>query len=68
MGLQDFASVFSRSFVVGFFVPAFIAAFAVDQAATEIMPMSFREASTGTQALVLGGIGVVGGILLSGLN
>jgi hypothetical protein len=69
VGLQDFASVFSRSFVVGFFVPAFVAVFALDQIGTDsMMPASFRDASTGTQTLVLGGLGVVVGILLSGLR
>jgi hypothetical protein len=69
VGLQDFASVFSRSFVVGFFVPALAALFAVDQLTSdEFTPAAYRDASTGAQLAVLGAAALVIGILLSGLN
>lgn len=69
MVLQDFASVFSWACVVGFFVPALVALFAVDQLTTDhFMPAAYRDAGAGPQVAVLGAAALVIGILLSGLN
>lgn len=69
MGLKDFASVFSRGFVVGYFVPVFVGLFALyllaDEAAS---PPRFANASGATQVLVLGALALVGGLALSALN
>jgi hypothetical protein len=54
---------------VGFFVPALVALFAVDQLATDhFTPDAYRDASTGAQIAILGGAAVVMCILFSGLN
>jgi hypothetical protein len=69
MGLKDFASVFSRGFVVGYFVPAFVALFAVVLLAYEsTLPDAFTEETGATQVLVLGALALVLGLALSALN
>jgi hypothetical protein len=69
LGLSDFASVFSRSFVVGFFAPSFFGLFAarilVDR---RMLPHALRAAGPSGQVVALGGVALLLGLLLSGLN
>jgi hypothetical protein len=69
MGLKDVAGVFSKYFVVGFFLPAFFALVALSVFLShDALPKDYRGYSTSTQILVLGGLGLLFGQLLSGLN
>lgn len=69
MGLSDVSGVFSRYFVIGFFLPSFfplvLVGQIVDPAST---PTVYREASTGTQLLILGGVALLIALLLSSLQ
>jgi hypothetical protein len=69
LGLSDLAGLFSRKFVVGFFIPVFFASLAWAQLVdSRTMPGVYRDASKGTQILVLGGFAVLVGYLLSGVH
>jgi hypothetical protein len=69
MTFQDFAGVFSRNFVVGFFAPSFVALLALaHQLPTAHLPGAYERQSASTQILVLGGSAVVVGLVLSGLH
>jgi hypothetical protein len=62
---SDVAGIFSRYFVVGFFLPVFfvlvVAAHLVGAAWT---PSAYADAKGGTQIVILGGAGLLGGLLL----
>jgi hypothetical protein len=69
VGLSDVAGVFSRYFIVGFFLPAFFALVALAQMATSLLlPNGYEGYGDGTQILVLGGAGVLLGLFLLGLH
>jgi hypothetical protein len=70
MTVKEFASVFSRYFVVGFYLPAFAGLVALWQTVStqDVVPEAFRSASTGTKALILGGVALMVALLLSGLH
>jgi hypothetical protein len=69
VGLGDITGVFSRYFVVGFFLPAYVSLLALWLAASsEFVPDVLEGHSEATQLLILGGIGLVIGLILSGLN
>jgi hypothetical protein len=69
MGLSDVAGIFSRYFVVGFFVPSFVALVLVSQLLShESLPSVYLEASPGGRIAVLGGAAVLVGLILLGLN
>jgi hypothetical protein len=69
MSFGDFTGVFSRDFVVGFFLPAFAALFALWlSASSELVPNLLEQHSKATQLLILGGFAVIVGLLLSGLS
>lgn len=69
MGLTDFAGIFSRAFVVGYFLPSFFCLFVLRLVADErSLPGPFEEELDGTEVLVLGGVSILLGLLLSGLN
>lgn len=69
MPLGEFAGVFSRYFVVGFFLPLFFALAALSQVVDEgTLPSGYREQSGGTQILIIGGVALLGGLLLSGVH
>lgn len=69
MGLSDVAGVFSRYFVVGFFVPVFFALIALSQLLTsDLLPEPYEELSGGARLAVLGGAAILGGLLLLGFN
>jgi hypothetical protein len=68
MGLQDVTGVFSRYFIVGFFLPSFFGLFAlVLFASTHLYPHGFQP-RTQTGILALGGSALLLGLLLLGLN
>jgi hypothetical protein len=67
--LSEFAGVFSRYFVIGFFAPAFFAAVAVSQLVDpDFFPASYREASGTAKLAILGGVALLTGLVLSGLH
>jgi hypothetical protein len=69
MGLTDVTSVFSRYFVVGFFLPAYVALVSLWlSASSEFVPDQLEEYSPAGQLAILGGVALVAGLVLSGLN
>ena len=66
---KDFAGIFSRYFVVGFFVPSFFVLVLVAQGlSSDMLPGIYEKYSDGTRVAVLGGAGLLVGLLLLGLN
>jgi hypothetical protein len=69
MGLQDVTGVFSRYFVVGFFLPAYAALVLLWlTASSEFIPDGLQRHSEGTQLLILGAVALVVGLALSGVS
>lgn len=69
MALTDVAGVFSRFFIVGFFLPSFFALVALSQLSTSaFLPNGFEAYAGATQILILGGAGVLSGLFLLGLE
>ncbi|HYH54742.1 MAG TPA: hypothetical protein VD761_11485 [Solirubrobacterales bacterium] len=69
MSASDVAGIFSRYFIVGFFLPAFFALVGLSQALSDpFLPSGYRALGGGTQIAVLGATGVLLGLLLLGLN
>lgn len=69
MGLSDVAGVFSRYFVVGFFVPSFVVLVLVSQLITaDTLPPVYTDASGGARIAVIGGAALLTGLVLVGLN
>jgi hypothetical protein len=69
VGLSDIAGVFSRFFIVGFFIPFFFALVALSQLATPaLLPNAYEQYGSGTRILILGGAALVGGLFLLGLH
>lgn len=69
MGLGDLTGVFSRYFVVGFFLPAFASLVALWICATsKFEPRVLHHHTQATQVLILGGFAVIVGLALSGLS
>jgi hypothetical protein len=67
MGLGDITGVFSRYFVVGFFLPAYISLVALwISASSAFLPNSLERHSEATELLILGGVALVTGLALSG--
>src|ERR671937_523448 len=62
MALSDVAGVFSRYFIVGFFLPAFFAVFAV----ALFNPYGWLLPDSAADVAVLGGIALLLGLLLVG--
>jgi hypothetical protein len=66
---SDIAGVFSRYFIVGFFLPAFFVLIGLSQALTNsFLPAAYKDLGGGAQIAVLGGTGLLLGLLLVGLN
>lgn len=64
MSPSDVAGVFSRYFIVGFFLPAFFTLVGLSQALTvSFLPSGYRSLSGGAQIAVLGGAGLLLGLL-----
>lgn len=69
MSTSDVAGIFSRYFIIGFFLPAFFALVGLSQALSDpFLPSGYRALDGGTQIAVLGATGVLLGLLLLGLN
>jgi hypothetical protein len=69
VGLSDIAGVFSRYFIVGFFLPAFFAIVALSQSIDAAMlPAVYNHASAGAQIAIVGGAALALGLLLLGLH
>ncbi|MGH3010873.1 MAG: hypothetical protein ACRDMY_03365 [Gaiellaceae bacterium] len=69
MSFGDFTGVFSRDFVVGFFLPAYAGLFSLWLlASSEFVPNALEQHSRATQLLILGGFAVVVGLALSALS
>jgi hypothetical protein len=67
MSLKDVTGVFSRYFVVGFFMPAYISLVLLWlTASSEFIPDSLEDHSQGTELLILGGVALVVAMALSG--
>lgn len=67
MALTDITSVFSRYFVVGFFLPAYVWLVALWLVASaDLVPDSLASHSQTTQLLILGGVALIAGLILSG--
>jgi hypothetical protein len=66
---SDFAGIFSRYFVIGFFLPFFFLLLAVAHIAEpSALPSAYRSAAAGTQVIIIGGASVFGALIFSGLN
>jgi hypothetical protein len=70
MALSDITGVFSRYFVVGFFLPAYASLVSLwICASSAFIPDTFESHhSQATQLLILGGVALVVGLALSGLS
>lgn len=69
MGLSDITGVFSRYFVVGFFMPSYVALIALWLTATQrFTPGLLTSHPQGTQLAILGGVALVLALLVSGLS
>src|SRR4051812_3538968 len=69
MGLADITGVFSRFFVVGFFLPAYVALISLWlSASSSFLPDQLEQYSKTGQLAILGGVALIAGLLLSGLS
>jgi len=69
MGLTDVAGVFSRYFVVGFFLPSFFWLLILSQTLSLAwLPDLYEKASSAAEVLVVGGAALLLGLLLLGFN
>jgi hypothetical protein len=69
MGLSDVTGIFSRYFVVGFFLPAYVGLVSLWLfASLGLVPNALARHSDATQLLILGGIALVAGLSLSGCS
>lgn len=69
MSPKDVAGVFSRYFIVGFFLPAYFVLVGLSRSLTsDFLPTVYKSHSEGTQLLILGGAALLLGLLLLGLN
>jgi hypothetical protein len=69
VGLTDVAGIFSRAFVVGYFVPCFFALNALRIGVDEdALPAVYTDYSDATEIVIAGAVAVLLGLLLSGLH
>jgi len=69
MALTDVTGFFSRYFIVGFFIPAYISLVSLWLTATSrFIPDALENHSQGTQLLILGGLAIVLALALSGVS
>lgn len=69
MSPSDVAGIFSRYFVIGFFLPGFFVLVGLSQTVSDAaIPASYENLSGGAQVAVAGGAGILLGLLLLGLN
>ncbi len=69
MPFKDVSTIFSRAFVLGFYLPAFFALSVLWRSLPPTsQPHEFEHYSAGTQLLIIAGLAIPLGLLLSGLN
>lgn len=70
MSLPDIAGILSRYFVLGFFLPVFFTLMIVTQAVSAGFPLPnvYERHSEGARVLILGGVALLLGLLLSGFR
>jgi hypothetical protein len=69
VGLSAVTGVFSRYFVVAFFLPAYVGLIGLwVTASSAFIPDLLDDHSQTTQLVILGGVALVAGLVLSGLN
>lgn len=69
MALTEVTGVFSRYFIVGFFMQAYVSLIVLWlTGSSEFIPDSLEEHSEGTQLLILGGVALVVALPLSAEN
>jgi hypothetical protein len=69
MGLGSVSGVFSREFVVGFFLPAYVAVVALWLTASRaLIPDSLERYTEAAQLAILGGIALIAALALSGMS
>lgn len=69
MALTDITGVFSRYFVVGFFLPAFVSLASLWlSASSQFVPNGLERHSEATQLAILGGVALIAGLVLSGVS
>jgi hypothetical protein len=69
MGLRDITGVFSRYFIVGFFLPVFFTLLLLDVSVNEgALPRQYRELHDENRIFAIGGAALFIGLLLQGLR
>lgn len=69
MGLGNISGVFSRDFIVGFFLPAYVALVAFWlTASTAVLPEGLERYGETAQLGILGGVALVAALALSGIS
>jgi hypothetical protein len=69
VGLKDVTGVFSRYFIVGFFLPSFFALIVLSQTVTvHLLPVVYRDHHEDTRVLLVGGAALLLGLLLLGVE
>jgi hypothetical protein len=69
VALADVAGVFSRYFIVGFFLPSFFGLVALSQTLTDsFLPAVYTDAGDGARIAIVGGAALLVGLVLLGLN
>lgn len=68
MGISDITGVFSRYFIVGYFIPAFFSLALLKIVLSEEWLPSAVEPDTGTAILILGAVALLIGLVLLGLR
>jgi hypothetical protein len=70
MSLPDIAGILSRYFVIGFFLPVFFTLMIVTQAVSAGFPLPnvYQSHSEGARVLIVGGVALLFGLLLSGFR
>ena len=68
MGISDITGVFSRYFIVGYFIPAFFSLALLKVVLSDEWLPSAVEPDSGTAILILGAVGLLIGLVLLGLR
>jgi len=69
MPFKDVTTIFSRAFILGFYLPAFFALTVLWQTLPMgLLPVEFKHYTAAVQLLIIASLGIPLGLLLSGLN
>lgn len=69
MPFKDVTTIFSRAFILGFYLPAFFALIVLWQSwPMVLLPVEFKHYTAAVQLLIIAGLAIPLGLLLSGLN